>query len=396
MKYYERIVNLPEDYSFFLFGPRQVGKSTLVKQIFHEENTLTYNLLNFDVVRKLNRDPSLFREEIKSRDHKKITHVFIDEVQKLPWLLDEVHYIIEETKNPPYFILTGSSARKLKKTGVNMLAGRAIKKYLFPLTFPELYSTEKEKLSLQKILELGTLPVVYLSETGERAREILKSYVGTYLKEEIKEEALVRNLNAFSDFLLFASEENGNIINYSNISQDIGLSSNSVKEYYQILEDTLIGFKLEPLKKSVRQRISKSPKFYFFDTGVQRALSEKLSVPLYKGMTEYGRTFEHWLIKEIVHLTKYKEKDYRLSYYRTENGVEVDLIVEMPSKQIFAIEIKASENPVFNDLKGLISFKNNFPKAKLYCASLTKYPRSLERGITVLPWQEIFKILKLV
>ena len=395
MNSYKRIIELPQDFSFFLFGPRQVGKSTLINERFSTKSTITYNLLHFDLIRKLTRDPSSFRDEINSRDYKKYTHVIIDEVQKLPWLLDEIHYIIENTKHPPYFILTGSSARKLKKNGTNMLAGRALNKKLFPLTYFELITNDSCSFNLQKALEIGSLPQVYLSQPKERAIEILKSYVETYVKEEIKEEALVRNLSAFSDFLLLSSEENGNLINYSNIASDIGLSSNSVKEYYQILEDTLIGFKLSPLKKSIRQRISKSPKFYYFDTGVQRALSNKLSLSLTKGTKDYGKAFEHWIIKEIIYLSKYADNDYRFSFYRTEDGVEVDLVIETPKKDLIAIEIKAKDNIQMNDIKGLISFRNQFSHAKLYCVSLANHKKILNQNITVLNWKDIFEVLKI-
>ena len=396
MELVKRDIDVPTKHSFFLFGPRLVGKSTLIKHCFSDKQVMVYNLLNYDLIQKLTRDPSSLREEINSRNYKKFTHVVIDEVQKLPWILDEIHYIIEETKHPPFFILTGSSARKLKKMGSNMLAGRAIQKFLFPLTFAELSSTDNNIFSLAKVLEIGSLPSVYLNESKDIRKQILKTYVSTYLKEEIKEESLVRNLAGFSDFLLFASEENGNIINYSNIAQDIGLSSNSIKEYYQILEDTLIGFKLQPLKKSIRQRIAKSPKFYFFDTGVQRALSEKLSVPVIKGTKEFGRTFEHWIIKEIIYMSSYRENDYRFSFYRTEHGVEVDLIIETPKKELIAIEIKTSASLKDSDFNGLKSFSNHFPNAKLFCISLYSKYKTIHNGITILSYEEMFKILNLL
>jgi predicted AAA+ superfamily ATPase len=386
-----RLVDLPLDYSFFLFGPRQVGKSTLVKQKFSPETTLIYNLLDFDLVRSLTNTPKLFKEAINSRDPK-VTHVFVDEVQKLPWLLDEVHSIIENEVNPPYFILTGSSARKLKRNNANMLAGRALERNLYPFVFPELKPTGV--FSLQKVLEFGSLPLVYTAKNTDLAKDILRAYTSTYIKEEIKQEALVRNLDAFIGFLSLVSAENGGIINYNNIAEDIGLSINSVKEYYQILEDTLMGFKLQPIRQSIRQRIVKSPKFYFFDTGVVRALSEKLSSPLVKGTKEYGDFFEAWLIKEIVHLSKYLKKDYRFSFYRTDD-VEVDLIVETPDDRIIAIEIKSSDYPKANDLGGLVSLRRHFPDAELYCACPAMYRRKLDSGIMVMPWQEILEVLGL-
>jgi uncharacterized protein len=390
MTYIKRLIKLPCDYSFFLFGPRQAGKTSILRHHFDPGSVLVYNLLDFSLLRKLTRDPASFREAINSRDHKQITHVIVDEVQKLPWLLDEVHNIIESSENPPYFILTGSSARKLKRSGVNMLGGRAIEKFLFPLSYFELKDFCEFEFSLNKVLQFGSLPLVYLNRSEELAVQILKTYVNTYIKEEIKEESLVRNLDAFSDFLLFASEENGNLINYANIAGDIGVSANTVKEYYQILEDTLMGFSLKPIKKSIRQRIAKSPKFYFFDTGVQRALSERLTAPLIKGTKDYGRAFEHWLIKEIVQTAKTLNKEDRFSFYRVDDNIEVDLIIEKPNKEIIAIEIKSSDNPKAKGLRGLKSFAKIFPNAKLICAALVEHP-VIEDGVHILPWQKLLE-----
>ncbi len=393
MQYIPRLVELPDDHSCFLFGPRQVGKSTLIQQKFTSENTIFYNLLKFEVVKALTKNPSSFRETIAARDYKRITHVVVDEIQKLPWLLDEVHLIIENQQHPPYFILTGSSARKLKRSQANMLGGRAIERYLYPFVYSELNTISS--FSLQKVLELGSLPLVYFAKNTDAAHEILRSYVNTYVKEEIKEEAIVRNLDAFTDFLLLASTENGKLINYSNIAQDIGLTSTTVKEYYQILEDTLMGFRLKPIRRSIRQRIIKSPKFYFFDTGVVRALTEKLTAPLIRGTEEYGNFFEAWLINEIVHLSKYLKKDYRFSFYRTED-VEVDLVVETPDDRIIAIEIKSSDNPRTTELKGLLSLRKHFPNAELHCACQVQYRRKLDSGIMITPWQEILELLGLL
>jgi predicted AAA+ superfamily ATPase len=387
MTYVNRIIELPKNYSFFLFGPRQVGKSSIIQHRFPDESTMIFNLLDYALLRQLTRNPQSFKESIDSRS-KKISHVIVDEVQKLPWILDEVHRIIETSKNPPFFILTGSSARKLKKSGVNMLGGRAIEKFLFPLTYIELKQNPYKEFCLNQVLERGSLPLVYLSDSEKLAKQILKAYVNTYIKEEIKEEALVRNLDAFSDFLLFASEENGNLLNYANIASDVGVSANTIKEYYRILEDTLMGFTLQPIKKSIRQRITKSPKFYFFDTGIPRALSEKLSTPLIKATKDYGRAFEHWLIKEIIHSSRTLDLDYKFSFYRVDENIEVDLIIEKPNGEILAIEIKSKNNLQVKDLKGLKSFAEIFPKAKLICASQITHPITYGE-IRVLPWNQV-------
>jgi uncharacterized protein len=391
MAYVPRIIELPKNYSFFLFGPRQVGKSSLIQERFSKEATMVFDLLDFSLLRQLTRNPQSFKEAIDSRS-KKISHVIVDEVQKLPWILDEVHRIIETSKNPPFFILTGSSARKLKKSGVNMLGGRAIEKFLFPLSYIELKKNPCQSFSLNKVLELGSLPLVYLSDSEKLSKQILKSYVNTYIKEEIKEEALVRNLDAFGDFLLFASEENGNLLNYANIAGDVGVSANTIKEYYRILEDTLMGFTLQPIKKSIRQRISKSPKFYFFDTAIPRALSGKIKAPLLKGAKDYGRAFEHWLIKEIIFGSKTLDLDYRFSFYRVDENTEVDLVIEKPNGELLAIEIKSKNNPQAKDLKGLQSFAKIFPEAKLICASQINY--EIKHGeIRILPWDQLLEEL---
>jgi len=377
-----RLLKPPLKHSFFLFGPRQTGKSTLLKTLLDPAKTMFYDLLKTEERLRLSAEPHLFREEILARG-KKVTHVVVDEVQRIPPLLDEVHYLLEG-QNPPYFCLSGSSARKLKRAHANLLAGRAWTYHLYPLTHVELGS----RFLLDRALELGTLPSVYLSE-DEEARRTLRSYVETYLQEEIEQEALVRNLGGFLRFLVLAGDENGNILNYSNIARETGTSYNTVKEYFQILEDTLLGFILLPYAKAVRRRLIKHPKFYFFDTGVHRAMAKKVSVPLQRKTSEYGRTFEHFLIAEIIRLASYQELDDRFSFYHSSNHVEVDLIIETPRRETYAIEIKATENPDPQALSSLRLFQEVCPKAKLYCASLV--PRPIEReGVTILPWREIF------
>ena len=392
MSYIKRNIKLPDKFSFFLFGPRQVGKSTLLSHIFTEEKIMKYDLLDFSILRKLERDPRVFFNEINSRN-KKITHILVDEVQKLPWILDEVHRVIENSKNPPFFILTGSSARKLKKSEINLLAGRAIEKTLYPFIYNEIKKIKNKVFFLDEVLNFGSLPSVYLNSNQEIKYEILKTYTNTYIKEEIKEEALVRNLHAFNEFLFLAAEENTNLINYSNIAQDTGVSLNTIKEYYQILLDTLMGFMLMPIKRSVRQQIAKSPKFYFFDTGVVRSLTNKLKIPLVKKTKEYGKAFEHWIIKEIIYKSKYENRDYRFSFYRVSEEIEVDLVIEKPDKSMIAIEIKASDNPNLEKLKGLMSFSKVFPKAELICASLADTTIITEDKIKIMPWHKVLEMI---
>lgn len=386
----DRILKLPKKHSFFLFGPRQVGKTTLIKASFDSKTCLFYDLLIPEEYRRLRLNPGRFRDEIVYRE-KKYTHVFIDEVQKLPEILDEIHYLLENTQNPPYFILTGSSARKLKRSNANLLGGRAFSYSLFGFVYREIIA--EKKVSLYKVLELGTLPPIYLAESREEAILGLRAYVDTYIKEEIQLEALVRNLDTFTEFLKFAADENSNILNYSNIASDIGVSSTTIKEYYQILEDTLIGFHLRPYSSRLRKKLAKHPKFYFFDTGVCRALQQRLSLDLSSGTREFGKVFEHFVIKEFVHLSRYLNPDYKLSYYRTENNAEVDLIIEAPSGEVFAIEIKATDSPRVAELRGLKSFRDLSPAAQLVCVSLAEKRYKLDKDILVCPWQEIFDLV---
>lgn len=385
----KRLLKIPLNQNFFLFGARQTGKSTLLKQYFSEKNSLIYDLLDLDTFNQLSINPSIFKDEVLSRG-KAITHIVIDEVQKLPELLNLVHLLIE-TKNSPKFILTGSSARKLKKSGVNLLGGRAWTMLLSPLTYPE-FLINHVKFNLEAALGYGMLPAIYLDEDEFSKQQKLKAYVNTYLKEEIKEEALVRNVKGFSNFLKFAAQENGNLLNFSNIARDVGVDSKTIKEYFYILEDTLIGFFLMPFASSHRGRLIKHPKFYFFDIGVQRALTNQLSLKLTPKTKAYGDCFEHFIIKEIIAYSNYTNKDYEFSFYRTEAGAEVDLIIKKPDGSFIAIEIKSTDDPSLRDMAGLFSFKEIQLSARLICLSKVAKKRK-QKDIEILPWQGIFEIL---
>ncbi len=383
-----RSIKLPAKKSFFLFGPRQTGKSTLLKSLFSRDTTLYYDLLLSDEYGRLVARPALFRDEVLSRDKRK-THIVVDEVQRVPELLNEIHAIME-SPDSPVFCLSGSSARKLKRCHANMLAGRAWTYRLHPLTHTELGN----RFSLQKALAFGTLPSVYFEEDHASAVKTLKSYAETYLKEEIEMESLLRNISAFYRFLPLAAGENGNIINFSAISGETGTSYKTVQEYFKILEDTLVGFLLYPYCGTERKRLVKHPKFYFFDIGVARALAGKLSNSLGQGTPEYGRLFEHFVGLEFLRLNDYLEKDFKMFFFRTNQGAEVDFIIERPDGKIFAIEVKSSADPGPGSLRGLMSFAETKPDAVLYCACTA--PRARSTGnIRLLPWQELFEnILK--
>lgn len=380
----KRTVEFPLKHSFFVFGPRQTGKSTLLRGTFPEKNTLYYDLLKSEEYLRLTARPELFREEIASRDQK-ITHVVVDEIQRIPALLNEIHHILENSSGGPHFCLSGSSARKLKRTHANLLAGRAWTYRLFPLTHREL----GESFSLEKALNFGTLPSVYLAPGAEDARNTLRAYVETYLKEEVEAEAVTRSLGGFLRFLTLAADENGNVVNFSTIARECGVSYKTAQGYFQILEDTLMGFFLFPYARSVRKRLIKHPKFYFFDTGVARALRKTAAVDLEPKTSEYGRAFEHFVILEIMRMASYQNLDYSFSFYGSSNQAEVDLIIETPRKQVFAVEIKSSSSESAA-LKGLKSFREICPKAVLYCASLSPRKRVV-RDMTVLPWRDVFE-----
>ena len=392
LKEIPRSLELPTESSFFLFGPRQVGKTTLIRNTFIDSSTLYFDLLVLEEFIVLSTDPSAFRSQVEAKKDT-IKHVVIDEIQKLPELLDEVHSLIEKYKSIN-FILSGSSARKLKNQGANLLGGRAWTLSLGPLTHQEL----KGDFDLKTALEYGTLPQIYLLAQSGRtmeAQKYLKSYVNTYLEEEIKAEAITRNLGSFLMFLKLAAQENGNILNYSTIARGINMEAHTVKNYFQVLEDTLLGFFLMPFTDSIAKKIRKHPKFYFFDTGVHRAISRKTSLELEKKTKEYGEAFEHFLIREIIGISKYADNDYEFSFYRTQSNLEVDLIIKTLQGEIYAIEIKSSNNPANQSFAGLKSFTQICPNARLFCAC-TALKASMQGNIEILPWQELFVKINLV
>ncbi|MFC1585890.1 ATP-binding protein [Fibrobacterota bacterium] len=322
--------------------------------------------------------PGLFRKEIETLPSSK-THIVLDEIQRIPPLLDDIQ-VVMESGHSPMFCMSGSSARKLKRSQANLLGGRAWTIKMHPLSVLEL----KEKFLLQKALEYGTLPAIYLENNSRDAQRSLRAYVDTYLKEEILAEALVRNAGRFIKFLPLAADASGTIINFSNIGHDTGVSHNTVREYFQILEDTLIGSFLPAFSKSSRKRIIKNPKFYLFDTGVYRALSGKSAAPLTPATVDYGRAYEHFIISEIKRLNDCYEKDMRLSFYRTSNHAEVDLVLECPDGSVLALEIKATDTPQKKGLRGLHSFKQECDKAQLICVCNTPRPYKID-DVEILP-----------
>jgi len=386
-----RIIDLPfGKHSFFLFGPRQTGKSTLVNSRIRDLRHLCLDLLKRDVFLKYRLEPGIFRSEIEylvKREQEVLT-VFVDEIQKLPLLLDEVHYLLERFKGRIHFVLTGSSARKLKRAKVNMLAGRAWEFRLYPLTFLELGNS----FDLNQVLLKGSLPPV-IGQNNQDAFRTLHAYCRTYLKEEIMDEALVRNVEAFSRFLDIAADQSGSIVNYSTIARETGTSSKTIKAYYQILEDTLIAFRLEPYLKSARKRLIRHPKYYLFDTGVVNSLCGRWTAASIKTPSVFGFLFEHFIVLETQRLFAYKRPFARLYHWRSASGAEVDLVIQEPER-IRAVEIKSSKMVKASALRGLRSFCREHPEAEPVCVSMCDMPYYAGE-IPVLPWMEYFRELGL-
>ena len=385
MSMFSRLLKVSKKRSFFLFGARGTGKSTLLKEAFPEKETLYCNLLKPEEEDRFLRKPQTLYEMVKSLPDS-VTHVVIDEIQKVPKLLDVVHLLMGEKKQ--IFVMTGSSARKLKRGGANLLAGRAFVYHFFPLTFLEI----GDKFDLKFVLQWGSLPEVFQFDDDKERSQFLQAYAKTYLKEEIWDEHFIRDLNPFRKFLEVAAQCNGKIVNYLNIARDVGVEDKTVASFFSLLEDTLLGFFLEPFHNSFRKRLSEKPKFYFFDMGVQRALARGLSVPLLERTAAYGEAFEHFVILEILRLANYFETEYRFSYIRTPNDVEVDLVIERPGQPILFIEIKSTDEIERTDLSSFIRLSKDFGDCEAICLSRDPYRKKID-NISVFPWKDGIKYI---
>ncbi len=371
--------------SFFIFGPRGAGKSYWLKNKFANRSDVFWlDLLDDATEEAYSQKPGLLREKLLKKPY---PHVVIDEVQKIPKLLDIVHLCIENlaTKRTQ-FIMTGSSSRKLKRGGANLLAGRAFLYFMHPYSAREL----GVDFDLSSALCYGMLPKVHELGTPEDKKEFLKSYVRNYLKEEIRIEQLVRKLDPFRRFLEVSAQCNGKIINFSNIARDVGVDDKTVENYYSILEDTLIGFFLPAFHRSIRKQQHQAPKFYYFDTGVKKTLENTQDVLVVPGTYEYGNAFEHFILLEVMKLNEYSRKDYRFYYLRTKAGVEIDLVIERPGMPYALVEIKSSNRVQDRDLNALLSFSKNFKKPDLFCWCNEKTGR-ISKGVTLLNWAEGIK-----
>ncbi len=330
-------------------------------------------------------------KELIAEKKERLKFVIVDEVQKLPRLLDVVHFCIEKNKELQ-FVLTGSSARKLKSGGANLLAGRAVSFHLHPLTSFEAPNAD----DLTEMLSWGTLPKLYEFENNQEKQRFLRSYVQTYIKQEIQLEHLVKDIVSFREFLEFAAQSSGETINYSNISNRSGVDEKTVSRYFEILIDTLVGHFLEPYSESIRERQSQKPKFYLFDVGITRQMNHVLDVKLVNGSSEYGKLFEQMIVCECFRLNDYKEKDFQFSYLRTKDGAEIDLIVKKPKNKKILIEIKSSGKIIPADYRHLISLGKDMPHQEKWVLCTEKEARKTEEGVRILPWrqglQELFSV----
>jgi predicted AAA+ superfamily ATPase len=354
--------------SFFLFGPRQTGKTFLLNRLFPQAPY--YNLLLSDVFFQLSRRPMRIREEVLAHhEHGTLVQpIVIDEVQKLPLLLDEVQYLIDSFSF--HFILTGSSARKLKRGGANLLAGRARTHFLFPLV-----ANEIPDFSLNRALNYGTLPSIYLSD---EPWEDLSAYCGTYLQEEIQSEGVVRRIENFSRFLETAALSNGELLNFENVAGDCAVPPRTVREYFYILEDTLVGTMLRPFRKTRKRKSVSSAKFYFFDVGVGNVLAKRRNVvPKSEG---YGKVLEHFIFTELRAYLSYTNDDRELSFFRTTGGQEVDFIIG----DEVAVEVKSSDNITHRDLKALNLLHDDIPLRQKIVVSTERVPRRVG-DVDILP-----------
>ena len=370
--YIERVLNLPfllQKKSHFLFGPRQTGKTSLIRHSLR--GVRSYDLLDPSVYLSLSQDPGRIAQEINPRD--KI--VVVDEIQPLPVLLNEVHRLIEE--RGIRFLLTGSSARKLRRGGVNLLGGRARTKYMHPLTYRELGN----QFNLFKAIERGLLPSIYLSDDPHAD---LEAYTGSYLQQEIVAEGVTRNVPAFSRFLKVAALCNGTVVNFTNVSNDAQVPRTTVYEYFEILKDTLLLYELPSWRKSKKRKPLTSSKYYFFDVGVVAALQGRQFRP---GTPEFGEAFETVLMHELVSYRDYISGE-SLSYWRSTSGFEVDFILGDHT----AVEVKAKENVSAHDLKSLRALAEEKKLKRYLCVSLGPRRRNLE-NVTILPLREFLEAL---
>ena len=372
---YKRVLKLEEiqDDSTFLWGARQVGKSTLLEELF--PTARYYDLLKSDEFERFFRRPALLREELMNSDHRDL--VIIDEIQKIPQLLNEVHWLMKNRQIR--FILCGSSARKLMRYGANLLGGRALRTVMYPLV-----SAEIPDFDLMRAINNGMMPRHYTIENPQRR---LQAYIGDYLNEEIRAEALSRNLTQFTRFLEVAALTNGEMVVYKNIAQDCGISAPTVKEYFNILEQTMVGYLIPGFLETQKRKTIAAPKFYYFDVGIVNYLLKRKNIV--QGTDAFGHAFEQLLMQEIIAYLDYSLSTEKLTYWRTKGGYEIDCII---GQGRVAIEFKSSEEVKSRHTRGLKAFQEEYPEVKAIVVSMDKYRRELNE-VAVIPVVEFLSDL---
>lgn len=363
-------ITLPYRRSAFLWGPRKTGKTYWIKK--HLPDTVLIDLLKTDVFADYASRPALLRERYQT--HQGI--IVIDEIQMVPHMLNEIHWMIENTDVS--FLMTGSSARKLRRGHANLLAGRAWRYTMTPLSW-----LETEGFDLEQVLISGLLPPHFLSPDP---LQDLRSYVADYLKEEIASEAVNMNIPAFSEFLRVAALSSGQLLNYTNVARETGVSAKVVRNYFQILEDTLLGFRIQPWRKARNRRLIETEKFYLFDVGVTNYLARRKPAA---GTPEFGHSFEQYILMELKSYQAYRNPELEIRYWRTSSGFEVDFILgDMEA----AVEIKGTRRVHAGHVKGLKTLLEEQPVGKAMIVSMEEQPRNLD-GISILPWQNFIEAL---
>jgi predicted AAA+ superfamily ATPase len=380
-----RHLHLTNDDHLLLMGPRGTGKSTLLGQTFSSESSYWIDLLLPATEDRFARDPERLLREVEALPQSTRT-VVIDEIQKVPALLDVVHAMIESPneKLKRRFILTGSSARKLKAGSANLLAGRALAYSLFPFTSFEL----ADKFDLGKVLRYGTLPKVTQLKTDSSRRKVLETYALTYLNEEIRAEQAVRSLDPFRKFLQVAAQSNGKIVNFAAIARDVHVDEKTVRKYFEVLQDTLIGFFLESFHGSVRKQVGLAPKFFFFDPGVVRALARTLTLDLDPGSYSWGNAFEHFVILECQRLISYSGNQFEMNFLRTYDSQEIDLVVKRPGKPLLLIELKSTSEVTPQHVTSFIKTRDIIEEPAECAVFSCDSHAQIIAGIRCLHWQQ--------
>ena len=364
-------LSLPPGKSAFLWGPRKVGKTYWLRHQL--PNALVIDLLKTDIFAEYAAKPSLLRERYQR--HKGL--IVIDEIQKVPALLDEAHWLIENTGMS--FLMTGSSARKLRRSHANLLGGRAWRRTMVPLT-----RMETKGFDLEEIMVSGLLPPHFVSL---EPIEDIRGYVADYLKEEIAGEALVRNIPAFSEFLRVAAVTSSELLNYTNVARETGVSPKVVRGYFDILEETYLGFRIQPWRKVKNRRLIETEKFYLFDIGVANYLCRRRPK---QGTPEFGKSFEHYILMELRAYQAYKNPELDISFWRTAAGFEVDFLL---ADKALALEVKAGQRVHEGDTRGLLALAEDGPVKKSIIVCLENEPRTLANGIEIAPWENFVQRL---